>query len=94
MVHETLHDRIWQLIEQLLSGPLRHTPRLSKLMTSTKWVKRQLSLLRPEKERLIKCSSHAHQVLIKCHEVLRPEKERLIGCLMRKLPYLEALLEG
>ena len=35
---------------QLLRGPLRHPARLSRAMGSTKFVKRQLSFLRPQKD--------------------------------------------
>ena len=40
----------WRLIEALLHGPLRDPTQLKKVITSTKWVKRQLSFLRPEKD--------------------------------------------
>ena len=42
-------DWDWHQIELLLHGALRQPARVTKLMSGTKWVKRQLSLLRPEK---------------------------------------------
>ncbi|KAL1522725.1 hypothetical protein AB1Y20_017700 [Prymnesium parvum] len=43
-------DWDWHQIEMLLHGPLVQPARVIKVMTGTKWVKRQLSLLRPEKD--------------------------------------------
>ena len=48
-------DWDWRAIEALCDGPLRSTSRLLRLLRShERWIKRQLSLLRPDKE----CFSH------------------------------------
>ena len=41
----------WALIEQLLDGPLRTPSRFERVLRrEPRWVKRQLSMLRPEKD--------------------------------------------
>ena len=46
-----LRDWDWLRIEALVDGPLRYDAKLERLLrTSPKWFKRQLSMLRPEKD--------------------------------------------
>ena len=46
-VAQVYSDWDWHQIELLLHGPLRQSARVIKLMSGTKWIKRQLSLLLP-----------------------------------------------